>query len=68
MKKICIIFFILIFCLFFVECYDGYFGLNCCGVCNEMCKSCNKILGVCEYGCKLGWKGDFCEISNNDII
>lgn len=68
LKKFCIILYTLIFRLLFVECSDGYFGPNCREACNETCKSCNKTSGVCEYGCKPGWKGDFCETSNNNII
>lgn len=47
-------------CLFFLECGDGYFGLNCIELCNIICRSCNKMIGICDFGCYFGWKGFFC--------
>lgn len=57
-----VIFFIIMYykknvCYFFVECYDNYFGWNCVYICNVMCRSCNKIIGVCDNGCYFGWIG-----------
>lgn len=49
-----------IYVLFYLECKDNYFGLNCNEICNSICRSCNKIIGICDVGCYFGWKGFFC--------
>lgn len=46
---------------FVLECEDYFFGYNCNDMCNIMCNSCNKIIGVCDNGCYFGWRGSFCE-------
>lgn len=42
-----------------LECPSGFYGPNCKGKCNATCNSFNKKSGVCENGCKPGWKGAF---------
>lgn len=46
---------------FYLECDDGYFGPNCIEPCNATCRSCNKSSGVCDNGCKPGWRGLYCQ-------
>lgn len=46
--------------IFSLECDTNHFGPNCRYTCNANCRSCNKTTGVCEFGCKAGWKGVMC--------
>lgn len=48
-------------CIPFSECNDGYFGPNCIESCKTTCKSCNKMSGICNNGCKPGWRGIYCQ-------
>lgn len=42
------------------ECPRGYFGDECSEKCSDNCYGCNNINGVCDSGCKPGWRGGFC--------
>ena len=44
-------------------CMNGSFGKNCMEKCGSNCISCNAVDGVCEFGCRPGWEGTFCEQS-----
>lgn len=49
----------------FLECKNGYFGLECrskCGHCLES-KHCHHINGSCLNGCLHGYRGDLCNES-----
>lgn len=56
--------------LFFLSvCPSGWYGRNCSQQCGQHCiPSCDRFTGVCELGCKPGWKGQFCETSNFLLI
>lgn len=41
-------------------CLHGYFGQDCAYKCNDTCKGCNNVNGLCDSGCNSGWKGDYC--------
>lgn len=47
----------------FKECEENYFGFGCKEMCNGTCNGCNKVTGVCDKGCKPGWKGIYCHES-----
>lgn len=48
--------------LIIIECMVGYYGKDCLKQCSISCVlSCNRILGYCDYGCKLGWVGNVCD-------
>lgn len=49
--------------VFHLECDDYFFGINCKQQCNPNCDGCNKKTGVCDTGCKPGWKGISCQES-----
>lgn len=41
------------------------YGLGCLKKCSEYClydDKCNKIIGMCDVGCKVGYKGVLCDI------
>lgn len=42
------------------DCPRGYFGMECAGKCSDKCHGCNHINGLCDSGCKPGWRGDYC--------
>lgn len=42
------------------DCSRGYFGEECAGKCSDKCYGCNNINGVCDSGCRPGWRGDYC--------
>lgn len=44
----------------FLECDVNYFGENCKEMCNVICKGCNRIIGICDNGCKFGWRDIYC--------
>lgn len=49
-----------------VVCSVGFYGKNCSEECSSNCnvvKECDKIIGVCNGGCKLGWIGIICNDS-----
>lgn len=51
-------------CLFFlstVACSYGLFGQDCTGKCNDTCKGCNNVNGLCDRECHPGWRGEYCE-------
>lgn len=48
--------------LCYIACPYGLFGQNCTGKCNDTCTGCNNINGLCDRGCRPGWKGDYCDI------
>ena len=50
----------------FIACYHGLYGLHCTQTCNDKCDGCNNVNGVCDRGCKPGWRGDYCQ-QRNDI-
>lgn len=48
--------------LYFVECIEGRYGLNCSQVCGH-CKDktqCHHISGLCVLGCDTGYRGNQC--------
>lgn len=45
------------------ECNDGIYGKNCNNICGYCDLLCDKIIGKCLYGCKLGYEGVFCNKS-----
>lgn len=50
-----------------VGCFVGYFGVNCSKKCSVNCDEinfCDRFIGWCDGGCKLGWKGFYCNESN----
>lgn len=55
--------------VFFPECEDGFFGVNCslrCGYCLKN-KQCHYETGVCE-GCEAGYRGNDCNKSKYNCI
>ena len=46
-----------------VACSSGSYGENCNKRCEINCRSCNGVNGLCDSGCKPGWKGIACEES-----
>uniref|UniRef100_K1PW82 protein-tyrosine-phosphatase n=1 Tax=Magallana gigas TaxID=29159 RepID=K1PW82_MAGGI len=44
-----------------IECSNNTFGRNCQEKCNRTCITCDIVTGICDSGCHLGWKGDYCE-------
>lgn len=53
----------------FIGCSSGSFGINCIHKCNTYCagsESCDSITGICDEGCKQGWKGPFCDKGKNN--
>ena len=54
-----------------LDCPKGYYGPNCTLKCNDNCDGCNNVDGVCNRGCKPGWKGDDCgegKVSTKSIL
>lgn len=49
--------------VFYLECDENFFGINCKEQCYTNCVGCNKKTGVCDTGCKPGWKGMSCQES-----
>ena len=47
-----------------LACPNGSYGQDCTLTCNDKCDGCNNVNGVCDRGCKPGWKGDNCEQRN----
>lgn len=45
-------------------CPRGLFGQDCTDKCRDTCMGCNHINGLCDYGCRPDWKGDYCHIGN----
>uniref|UniRef100_K1P747 Multiple epidermal growth factor-like domains 6 n=1 Tax=Magallana gigas TaxID=29159 RepID=K1P747_MAGGI len=44
-------------------CPVGYFGQDCSETCinSYTCDGCNDASGSCDYGCRPGWIGYFCQ-------
>lgn len=45
-------------------CSEGWYGENCTERCVGHCqygKTCNKVTGQCDSGCKSGWTGYMCD-------
>lgn len=61
------IFFSIYFYIFIV-CLYGFFGEECFEKCYLICKNCNIFNGFCNFGCNLGWEGDFCYKGNNIVL
>ena len=53
--------------LFTLACAVGFFGQNCSRLCNNTCTGCNKLNGICDTGCRPGWKGEYCEERNYNL-
>lgn len=54
-----------------VECYSGYFGLDCRNHCRGYCmnnKPCDHVSGFCLMGCIDGYTGDHCNIGKGYFI
>lgn len=50
--------------IFFVVCVSGYYGKNCNNQCSINCymnRSCDRVTGECDGGCKPGWTGINCD-------
>ncbi|XP_078327391.1 uncharacterized protein LOC111112176 [Crassostrea virginica] len=43
-----------------IACPYGFFGQDCVNSCNNTCKGCNTVNGVCDTGCFPGWNGKYC--------
>lgn len=46
-----------------LECWFGYYGENCMNQCSLNCnviRRCDRFIGSCDGGCKLGWIGNIC--------
>lgn len=53
-----------LFCIFYIECIEGWYGVNCSQQCKGHCRggtTCNHVTGLCERGCADGWTGSMCE-------
>lgn len=50
---------------FFLACPVGNFGENCSETCisSFACDGCNNDSGLCDYRCRHGWIGYFCQKS-----
>lgn len=50
---------------FFVDCIFSFYGFKCEYYCNMFCRwdCCNKVIGVCLYGCDIGYLGFYCNFS-----
>lgn len=46
--------------IYILVCEEGRFGQDCALKCNTTCQGCNNVNGVCDTGCKTGWKGVYC--------
>lgn len=47
----------------FVECVEGWYGINCSKQCGGHCRDnivCHHVTGQCDKGCDAGWTGYFC--------
>ena len=44
----------------FAGCDMWHYGDNCTGTCNCLTEPCNTSTGICQGGCKKGWKGTMC--------
>lgn len=51
-------------------CPVGYFGQNCSEECinSYTCDGCNNVSGLCDYGCRPGWIGYFCQKSTYSFV
>ena len=45
-------------------CPSGTFGFGCVNHCNNTCRGCNTVNGLCDAGCYPGWRGVYCHQSN----
>lgn len=43
-----------------LECDANYFGKNCEEMCSVTCNGCNRKTGICDTGCKPGWRDVYC--------
>lgn len=50
-------------------CPVGHFGQDCSETCinSYTCDGCNDVSGSCDYGCRPGWIGYFCQKSKTLI-
>lgn len=54
-----------------VLCKSGYYGQNCnnqCSINCDMIRSCDRVTGKCDRGCKPGWSGIHCDQGNIDLL
>ncbi len=52
----------------FLECSQGYYGLNCRQSCNQCAGRCDVIDGTCPDGCRLWWIGDKCDTEISKFV
>lgn len=48
----------------FLECREGWYGVNCSHQCSEQCRNsniCNYVTGQCDEGCDAGWTETLCK-------
>lgn len=50
--------------IFLIVCFVGSFGYDCQERCSIYCvvlDRCDRVIGECEDGCLVGWKGVMCD-------
>lgn len=52
-----------VYTFLFIECFSGFFGINCREHCSGHCKNsepCDPVSGMCPNGCQVGYNGTIC--------
>ena len=60
-------FYVISLSLYILECDDNYYGINCKERCSDTCINCSRKTGVCQNGCRPGWKGMYCNEGERNI-